>query len=358
MRVTVLCPSSVEPVGGVIALYEFANGLARRGHRIQLVHLPIWNRQVDSLDDLDRHHFEPSITHHLPGAVESDLHDSDIVFGTGGDSARFGHRVLLVQGIDMLHPHLERHAMRTPCLKICVASWLVDVGRRFGVPPEQMQVVPMGIDHDLFRPAARAPGGPPRVAMLHHTHTAKGWEVGRRALDRIHDAVPSVRASIFGTTTPPEPWPDWFDVHLDPPPRVLVDEVYARAQVFIQPSSHEGFGFTAVEAMACGAALVTTDNGGADDYAFEGETARVVPPGDADGLADRAIELLTDEAQRSRLAEAGERHVRRFDWDLGAEILEGHLERYLADPAAFQRPPGPAPTPEVEGVRRRVEEQG
>ena len=41
-----------------------------------------------------------------------------------------------------------------------------------------------------------------------------------------------------------------------------------------------------------------------------------------------------------RLAEAGTEFVRRFDWDHSAVLLEEYLERYVADPPAFQREPG------------------
>ena len=121
-------------------------------------------------------------------------------------------------------------------------------------------------------------------------------------------------------------------------------EVYNQSRVFLQPSRHEGFGYTAVEAMACGCALVTTDNGGSQDYAVPGETALVAPQGDVPALVGALDTLLRDDAARTRMAHAGERFVRRFDWDRSAALLEGLLDRYLADPEAFQRPPvGPVP---------------
>ena len=92
--------------------------------------------------------------------------------------------------------------------------------------------------------------------------------------------------------------------------------------------------------MACGCALVTTDNGGSRDYAVDGETALVVPPGDAAGLAAAAERLLRDDAARARLAGAGAELVRRrFDWDNTAALLEPHLEAYVADPGRYQQPP-------------------
>lgn len=348
MQLIFMCPSGVEPIGGVTALYEFANGLARRGHEVHLVHLPIWGREITSLGDLDRYRLDARIVHHLPGADPGSLPEADIVFGTGAP-ARLGLPVLLVQGIDMLHPHLERQAFRTPCLKICVARWLVDVGIRYGVAPDQMEVVPMGIDHDAFHVTVPLEQRPLRVAMLHSTHSAKGWSVALEAVRQVRRRIPELRATVFGTVAPPDPLPDWIEVLVDPPRPVLVEQVYNRCRVFIQASDYEGFGFTAVEAMACGAALVTTDNGGSADYALPEETALLVAPGDVTGLVRHTVALLGDDERRVRLAAAGARFVRRFDWDRAAEQLEAHLERYLADPAAFQRPPGPERPDESRG---------
>ena len=124
-----------------------------------------------------------------------------------------------------------------------------------------------------------------------------------------------------------------------PDHETLAHEIYGRCQVFLQSSRREGFGFTAIEAMACGAALVTTDNGGSRDYAIDGETALVAPPHDVDAMASLVVSLLRDDVRRSEVAQAGERHVRKFDWDIGAAAIEDVLVRYIADPAAFQRPP-------------------
>lgn len=337
VRVGFLCPSGPEPIGGVTAMYGYANALARRGHEVHLGHLPLWGRQVTGVDQLSRYHFEPSIVHHFHGDDVGDVAPPDIMFGTPGVESP-GLPVLLFQGIDMLHERLERKALRTPCLKVCVASWLVEVGIDHGVPPEQLHVVPMGIDHDRYRVTRPLHGRPPTVAMLHSTHPAKGWPVGLEALHEVRRRVPDATAIVFGTSPPPDPLPEWVEVHVDPTTDALVDDVYNRARVFIQPSDYEGFGFTAVEAMACGAALVTTDNGGSDDYAREDETALLTEPGDGVGLGRLAAELLVDDDRRIRLAEAGRTLVRRFDWDVSGAELEILLERYLADPDHFRAP--------------------
>jgi len=78
-----------------------------------------------------------------------------------------------------------------------------------------------------------------------------------------------------------------------------------------------------MEAMACGAALVTYDNGGCRDYARDGETALVARRRDVDDLADSLARLVADGALRRRIGGAGRELVTRsFDWDAAVERLE------------------------------------
>jgi glycosyltransferase involved in cell wall biosynthesis len=79
----------------------------------------------------------------------------------------------------------------------------------------------------------------------------------------------------------------------------------------------------AMEAMACGAALVTYDNGGCRDYARDGETALVARRRDVADLADRLARVAGDAGLRTRLGEAGRRLVTTaFDWERAVTRLE------------------------------------
>ena len=78
-----------------------------------------------------------------------------------------------------------------------------------------------------------------------------------------------------------------------------------------------------MEAMACGAALVTYDNGGCRDYARDGETALVARRRDIEDLAVKLERVAGDEALRARLAAAGRAFVTTaFDWDGAVTRLE------------------------------------
>ncbi|MBU6419807.1 MAG: glycosyltransferase family 4 protein [Proteobacteria bacterium] len=96
-----------------------------------------------------------------------------------------------------------------------------------------------------------------------------------------------------------------------PLPHGAVLAAMNRAAIVVVPSRWaEPFGLTALEAMATGAALVTTGQGGLREVA--GEAALYTPPGDADALAETLAVLTKDAAIRDALAEAGRARAREF----------------------------------------------
>jgi glycosyltransferase involved in cell wall biosynthesis len=125
----------------------------------------------------------------------------------------------------------------------------------------------------------------------------------------------------FGVKPPPDPTA--YDEFHPNPPQDRLAWLYSSVDVYLCPSWDEGLGMPSMEAMACGAALVTYDNGGSRDYARDGETALVAPRRDVAALAAALTRMLDDPRLRGRLAAAGSHHVRTaFDWDRAAARLE------------------------------------
>src|SRR5204863_3886714 len=107
----------------------------------------------------------------------------------------------------------------------------------------------------------------------------------------------------FGVKPPRER--DRYDEFHENPAQDRLAALYSSADIYLCPSWDEGLGMPPMEAMACGAALVTYDNGGCRDYARDGETALVARRRDVGDLAARLQRLAADEALRARLAAAG-----------------------------------------------------
>jgi L-malate glycosyltransferase len=341
MRLIFVAPSTRHPSGGVAVIYEFATALAGRGHDVHLYHVNFLDGTVATADELAWFPFPDGISHHFTPAGPRDLPaipDGDVFFGFSFDrnmAPQSGLPVVLIQGWKMLDDEIERHAYEAPCPKVCVAGWLVDVGRELGVPANELVHVPIGIHHLRYRVTRPIAERPRRISFCYNSHPTKGPQLAIDVISEVKRAVPGVEVVAFGAQPPEHDLPAWVTYVTQPSPRDLVDEIYNASRVFLCTSWVEGFGLANVEAMACGAALVTTHNGGSRDYALPGETALVGAYGDVAALSEHVIALLEDDDRCVAIARAGRELVRRFDWDRTAGLLEDFLGRYVADPAAY-----------------------
>ena len=100
---------------------------------------------------------------------------------------------------------------------------------------------------------------------------------------------------------------------------------YNKAEVVVMPSLFEGFGLPALEAMACGNALVASRAGAVAEVVGYGADAggMLVKPGDENELATTISMLLADASLRRKLGEQGRRRAAlNFGWDKVGERLE------------------------------------
>lgn len=131
-----------------------------------------------------------------------------------------------------------------------------------------------------------------------------GW-----GLDALHDAIRThgVASQVIR--------PGYVD---DP----TVAALYRNASVVAYPSLAEGFGLPALEAMACGSALVTTSGTAMDD--FVGDGALTVAPNDATALADAMLDAMRIPTA-ARLRARGPEIAQNFTWSACADT---HLRIY------------------------------
>jgi len=186
-------------------------------------------------------------------------------------------------------------------------------------------VIVTPVDPGLFHEVPReADDGRLRVLMLHHEYAWKGVADGLAAVAAVRPRVPGLRLVGFGVKPPRAALP-YDEFHANPPQETLA-ALYSGSDIYLCPSWDEGLGMPSMEAMACGAALVTYDNGGCRDYAVDGETALVAPRRDAAALGAALGRLAVDAALRMRLAAAGRARVTtEFDWDRAVARLETRL---------------------------------
>jgi MMP alpha-(1->4)-mannosyltransferase len=236
-----------------------------------------------------------------------------------------------------------------------------DIAAQMGVVPERMTVVPVGVDHTVFRPINGLRPKPGRIMVTSSS------DVPMKGLVPLLEAVAKLRTerdvelTVIGR--PSEG--GRVDRAIA---RLGLDDVvhcvsgisdaelarlYGEAEVAVVPSLYEGFSLPAIEAMSCGVAVVATTGGALPEVVGDdGETGLLVPPDDPGALAAAIVRLLDDPALRARLGAAGrERVVRRFTWQVTAAGTAACYEALLEGrslpgaPAAVIAPTGTSTRP-------------
>jgi glycosyltransferase involved in cell wall biosynthesis len=115
--------------------------------------------------------------------------------------------------------------------------------------------------------------------------------------------------------------------------------LYNAARLFCYPSLHEGFGLPILEAMSCGAPVITSNTSSMPEVA--GAAAWLVDPCSEQDLATAMERILTDEAQRRELREKGLRRAADFSWAYTAQLtLQAYQDAWTAH---RQKRRGPRP---------------
>jgi glycosyltransferase involved in cell wall biosynthesis len=103
--------------------------------------------------------------------------------------------------------------------------------------------------------------------------------------------------------------------------------LYSGAAFFAYPSLYEGFGLPIVEAMACGAPVLTGDNSCLPEAGGSG--AIYVRAEDVDSIAEGIVRLATDATLAAQLAAAGREHAAHFTWERSAQQLLSAYRKLL-----------------------------
>ena len=160
---------------------------------------------------------------------------------------------------------------------------------------------------------ARKPGRAGALRPLGLTHTSNFREVKRvrdvvRVFARVRRALPATLLMIGDG-------PDRADAEQEarelqvartsvPRPARLGGRPAAGKRTVPPPFADEWFGLAALEAMACGAAVVATRVGGIPEVVEDGIDGILEPPGSVEAMARRAVELLRDRRRAARMRAA------------------------------------------------------
>ncbi len=182
-------------------------------------------------------------------------------------------------------------------------------------------VVYPGINRDIFYP--RRKSHTKKICIL-----AVGPEqVFRKGIVDIYKALIKLKSEGYKfklIRISPEPQ-TYFDLpcrYIADLPESQLGKFYASADIFVSNTYYDSLPLPTLEAMASGAAVITSDNEGARQYARDGYNCLMFPKGDINRMAEE-IKLLIDKPDlRKKLIKNGLITAKRFDWEISIDKLE------------------------------------
>ena len=311
--------------GGHRDIFEHLNRLAARGHEVSLYTLgeePDWfplevpvhsfeyyDELVEALEQLDAIKvatwwntavpvWRASVVRGIPVYFVQDIETSYYP-----DDERIRHAV-----IDSYRPEFRY---------MTISAWNRERLRELGLDAE---LIPPGIDLDTFRPLPGVEREQGMVLALGRTNPLKNLPLTLAAWRALPEPRPEL--CLFGIE--PEIGAQEGVRYIASPSDDEVNELFNRATVFIQTSTHEGFALPPLESMATGGAVVCTDAHGNRDFCVDGENCLIPEPTVA--AVSAALEaLLGDPRMRERFGRAGLETAADYAWERRIDALEGFL---------------------------------
>ncbi len=108
-----------------------------------------------------------------------------------------------------------------------------------------------------------------------------------------------------------------------------MEEIIAISDLFVLPSEYESFGLAALEAMAAGVPVISSNAGGLPEINIEGSTGYLANVGDVDTMSKRAIELLTDDARHELFSNNAREQADKFDLHNVVPLYETLYDTFL-----------------------------
>ena len=213
-----------------------------------------------------------------------------------------------------------------------------DIAADFGVSPDRIEVIPLGVEPEVFQhyQDPRVPGR--IVAMASADTPMKGVATLLEAFAKLRTER-DIELLLITRPKPGGRTEQLIDrLAIKDSVRFVsglsdteLAEVVGSAEVACVPSLYEGFSLPTVEAMACGTPLVVSRAGAIPEVVGEdGVCADLVTPGDVGELAAALEALLDDPERRHRMGAAGrQRALEKFSWRAVAEATAEAFQRAI-----------------------------
>ena len=353
MKITFLLPV-VSMSGGIRVVVIHAKNLAKKGHVVTLISpAPTkpkfrdrarqflktgkslrWEKSPQSHIDGTglRHIVAP---HSGPLKIE-DIPPSDVIVATWWETAEWlmnwpascGAKVYFIQGhetFDFLPIERVKNTYHSDLYKITVSDWLCEL-MKFEYKVPQCDLVSNAVDHFQFNSSVRSKNIKPSIGFLYGSTRLKGMDVSLAVVDKLFGCYPHLEVISFGSKFDPEFSMDSRINFIESPPQDEIKNIYAACDVWLSTSRSEGFGLTAMEAMACRTPVVSTRTGWPFKAIIDGENGYLNDIDDIEGLYASVVKILDlNNEEWMHMSEEAFGTVKNVSWEISSDLFEKSL---------------------------------
>lgn len=258
--------------------------------------------------------FSAGLMRRVPSVVSLDA--TPLQFDTLGRF--YGHHPGENRHLEALKKRMNERAYNSARHLVTWSEWAkASLVADYGVPAEKVTVIPPGVNLAAWSRPAR-PVSPDLVHLLF-----VGGDFGRKGGDTLMQAwerlSPSVRAHthlhiVTKTKGVAQALPNVSVYHGLTPNSDSLRALFAQADLFVFPTRGDCLPLAVLEALASGLPVITTGVGALPEAVQHERAGLIVPPDDAQALADALTRLVQDDALRCRLSiSARESACERYD---------------------------------------------
>lgn len=337
MRINFILPRVYnQPVGGVKVVYQYAKRMAKNNYD---VHIYFYIGQLSSLKNLSKLVLDSTIWRNkvkrvtwfdLAGVkLHFDQTYKDIVSISEGkiiathwstaevvykSHCLLSNKFYFIQDYETFDPAVTKEKLdatwNLPLKKIIISKWLYKKGIELGLKRSNMFYIPNFIDTNDFPIVENKTEERNLISFLWHKNPRKQADMGIAIAKKIKKRFPELNIVMFGTNI--TEFPDQFRV-VNNANIAKLNNIYRHSIIYFMPSSKEGWGLTGMEAMACGAAVVSIDNGGIWEYA--NDSSAVIVNNEEEKLFNEICNLIDDVDKRKRMVLNAYSEVKKFTFD-------------------------------------------
>ncbi|NLR09047.1 glycosyltransferase family 4 protein [Lactobacillus sp. HBUAS51381] len=349
MKINFVLPENGnKPIGGFKVVFQYANELVKRGNSVSISFLNnLYPERVSNLrawisrerkrithgqsTKLNWFKLDSRVELHFNVIFESDFPKADVIVATAVQTApvvanldaSYGNKFYFIQNYETwAYDDVNRvnNTFKLPLTKIVISKWLDDVVNTY--TDDKIYFVPNFLDEKVFYDSQGVEARENIVSMLFHKLPEKNVAFGLKVLSAVKKEIPDLHVKLFGVFDKPDNLPDYITYYQMPTQEALRNDIYGKSKVYLLPSLLEGWCLTGMEAMASGAALVSSRIGGVLDYAKDKSNALLVDPNNLDDFKDSIVSLLEKDSLRVKLANKAEEDLHKFNIKNSSDLLE------------------------------------